>query len=212
MAIIIGQKALSTAINVDRLVVLSDLYVNDPSYPDGSGTDWMIEALAGSHYTISFASGVLNQFDVIPTTDFVGDLTVPVRVSDGGVIWSDYFNLSITVISMPQIIGQVSVPKLYVGSYLNISLANLIVTTDKVYPGSFLLSVTDGVGYNIISMTDTSAKVIITGSSNTTTRNIFVTVNDRIRTSNIFSYLVNIVPPVKASKPVGYNVSSIKRS
>ncbi|MEO1052294.1 MAG: alpha-amylase family glycosyl hydrolase [Bacteroidota bacterium] len=78
---LITQKGLGIGLSID------DLIIDDPDnvFPN----DFTLTVLDGANYT--------HTFNVItPINDFVGDLTVPIQVSDG-TLTSDVFNLTIRV-------------------------------------------------------------------------------------------------------------------
>ena len=85
--VITAQATLTTTINTPLTIELSDLTVTDPdnSYPTG----FTLMVAVGSNYTVSGTT-------ITPATDFTGDLTVPVQVSDG-VDTSAVFDLTVTV-------------------------------------------------------------------------------------------------------------------
>jgi len=208
--VITGQRVspIVSGKNKTLVVHLTDLFTDDADFPDGSGKDWVIEGQAGAHYAVNQDSGIVEEFDVIPTTSYVGSLSVAVRISnDGGSTWSDWFGLSVSVVEMPVISNQTSFPKLYIGSYLTIALNNLIVTTSKIYPQQFTLLASTGIGYSIISSTSTSVKILIEGSLSTTSRSIPVRVNDGSIWSDAYNYIVNVVAKPATGRPAAMGVS-----
>ncbi|MDO8641780.1 MAG: hypothetical protein Q7R33_09655 [Nitrosarchaeum sp.] len=209
--IITGQLPLTTPKNVNLSVNLTDLIVNDATFPDGSGTNWMIEADApsGSSYDIDNLSGIDDHYTFHPHTDVIGTLLVPTRVSNGGVTWSNWFNVNIIVSMAPEITGQLVTPKVNLESYFTLNLLNLIVRTNKTYPNGFRLSVLPGVQYTVISTADDygSAKIQIDGDLNTTTRSINVKVYDGTTWSNTYQFTVNVIAKQQRFRPVGYNVN-----
>ena len=84
---ITGQNAVSTLENTARLIVFADLTVTDidNTYPTG----FTLTASNGANYT-----RVGNT--ITPVIGFVGTLSVPVQVNDGGAN-SNIFNLVVTV-------------------------------------------------------------------------------------------------------------------
>jgi hypothetical protein len=89
--VISAQNPLFTNINTDKFVSLLDITVT------GATT---LEAAAGSNYTIDIPSGVVDGFTVIPNTDVVGKLMIPVRTSDGVVTYGPWFNLFVNVLEV----------------------------------------------------------------------------------------------------------------
>ena len=85
--VITGQKVtVTTKQNTAVTLSLDMLEVSDPDTPADQLT---LIVLAGSNYS-------KNGNTITPDTDFTGDLTVPVRVSDGDNT-SDTFNMTVTV-------------------------------------------------------------------------------------------------------------------
>jgi hypothetical protein len=109
---------------------------------------------------------------------------------------------------IPIIVGQTSVPKAYIGSYLTIGLQSLIVATTDTYPGIFTLTVAPGKNYTITSSTDTTTVVNFTGDSTVTSILVQLTVKDGNVPSTPYNYQVTIVPAPKSSKPVSYSINT----
>jgi hypothetical protein len=199
---ILAGKNKVTTIN------MTQLYVDDPDFPGGLGKDWVIEAQAGAHYTVDQDSGVVESFDLMPTANYTGSLSVAVKLSsDGGSTWSSWFGLNILVVEVPVISNQTSFPKVYIGSYLTITLNNLIVVTSKIYPQQFTLLASTGIGYSVISSTSTSVKILIEGNLSTTSRSIPVRVNDGSIWSDAYNYIVNVVAKPATGRPAAMGVS-----
>jgi len=197
--IILGENKTLT-------VRLTDLIVDDPDYPEGSGKDWSIEGHPGSHYTIDTDSGEDTYLYVIPTTSYKGNLSVQVRVYNG-TEYSNWYILNVTVVEIPVIVSQKSFPKMYVGSYLTIALTNLNVQTSKPYPDGFRILATAGSKYEITSETDTTVKIKILGDANDVSRQIPVQVNDGVIWSDPYNFIVNVVVAPAGKKPQSYNVN-----
>ena len=140
--VITGQTPLSTNGNTPITITLSNLTVNDPDndYPG----DFTLLVLGGTNYTVSGAK-------VTPATNFEGQLTVGVRVSDG-TAESSTFNLKITVLHInvaPTITGQAALST-NENTPLTISLANLTVSDpDNKYPENFTLLILPGTNYTV---------------------------------------------------------------
>jgi hypothetical protein len=197
--IILGENKILT-------VRLTDLIVDDPDYPDGSGKDWSIEAHSGAHYTIDTDSGEVTYLYVIPTTSYKGNLSVQVRVNNG-IDYSNWYILNVTVVEIPIIVNQTSFPKMYVGSYFAITLNNLNVQTSKPYPGNFKLLASSGTKYEISSVTDTTVKIKVLGDVSDISRQIALQVSDGVIWSDNYNYIVNVVAAPKGSKPQSYNIN-----
>jgi hypothetical protein len=102
---IIAQNAITMPMNKSRTIAFTDLIVQDPdnTYPNG----FTLSAFPGANYSLSGNT-------LTPATDFYGDITVPVQVSDG-LEKSDncnLFNLKITV-GTPLQIDSLALVKLY---------------------------------------------------------------------------------------------------
>jgi hypothetical protein len=104
------------------------------------------------------------------------------------------------------ITGQTNVPKMYVGSYLTVGLLDLIVTTDKPYPGLFTFAAMPGANFSIVSSTTTSVLIIITGSLSSVS--VPVVVNDGTLNSNTFNYMISIVAAPKSKKPASFSINT----
>ena len=207
---ITGQRVSPIVAGKNKTLVihLTDLYVDDPDFPDGSGKDWMIEGQAGAHYTVDQASGVVDEFDVIPATNYMGSLSVAVRVSsDGGFTWSTWYALNVLVVEVPIISNQTSFPKVYIGSYLTITLGGLIVVSSKIYPEQFTLLASTGANYSIVSSTSTSVKILIEGNTSIVSRTVPVRVNDGSFWSDPYNYIINVVQKPATGRPAAMNVN-----
>ncbi|PKN86556.1 MAG: hypothetical protein CVU46_07375 [Chloroflexi bacterium HGW-Chloroflexi-8] len=88
--IITGQVTLSTPKNASLEISLADLTVmdQDDTYPTG----FTLTVLAGINYTLIGNT-------ITPSTDFIGTLTIPVKVNDG-LVDSNTFNLSVNVTNL----------------------------------------------------------------------------------------------------------------
>jgi len=210
--IITGQRFNPMIVGKNKILTvhLTDLFVDNPEFPDGSGYDWSIEGQAGSHYTVDQGSGITDEFDVISATDYVGSLSVATRVDDGVDPVSGWFGLNVSVVEVPIITNQKSFPKVYVSSYITITLDTLIVQTTKMYPQQFIMIASAGTGYSIDSSTDSSVKIKIEGSPNVLTRSISIRVNDSTIWSDAYNYIVNVVPKPRMTRsaPMGASISA----
>jgi hypothetical protein len=116
-------------------IALSHLTVTDPdnTYPTG----FTLTVLNGSNYS-------RNGNTITPNSTFVGNLSVPVRVSDGAAN-SNTFNLVVSVANQaPVITGQTPNPlQATQGVALPIALSHLTVTDgDDAYPAGFSAAAT----------------------------------------------------------------------
>ncbi len=98
--VITGQMVLSTPEETPKDLELTDLTVvdGDNIYPD----DFTLSINPGDHYSV-------NDHTITPETDFYGDLTVPVKVSDG-LAESALFNLTISVTNVNDVPAFTSYP------------------------------------------------------------------------------------------------------
>ncbi len=180
--VITGQIPLSIVEDTPYIIKLTDLTVTDvdnPGYPAG----FTLNIQPGANYTFSGTT-------VTPTLDFVGTLSVSVRVNDG-TSNSAPFLLQIEVTGQndaPVITGQNAVT-LNEDQSRTIVLADLVVTDpDNVYPDDFSLTVLAGTNYTF------------TGNNITPSANYFgtltvnVRVNDGALNSNVFGLQVTVLP------------------
>jgi gliding motility-associated-like protein len=191
---ITGQRALSVDENNSITIQLSDLSVSDVdnTYPNG----FTLMVSPGSNYVVSGSK-------VTPVEDFVGTLSVPVRVNDGSAN-SDPFSLKITVNAVsrvPQIIGQ-TVLTINEDESLTITLAHLKVTDgDDLYPNGFSLSVTSGSNYTL-----PENNVIKPSSNFNGNLTVPVTVSDGTNVSDPYNLLITVMSVNDA--PVITNIES----
>ncbi|HEY5746923.1 MAG TPA: tandem-95 repeat protein [Chryseolinea sp.] len=145
--VISGQNPVSMAEDQSRLIQVTDVLITDPddTYPGG----FTLTVLNGTNYTVSGNT-------ITPVLNFVGTLTVNVRVNDGDAD-SPTFGLSVAVTAVndaPVITGQVAVstvedtPKLIV-------LANVVASDPD--NATLTLVVEGGTGYTLSGNTITPA-------------------------------------------------------
>ncbi len=146
-------------------LTLADLNVTDPdnSYPG----DFSLSVGDGQNYQRAGNS-------ITPDQDYVGQLTVPVQVSDGETT-SPIFMASVTVLpgnDAPVITAQQNL-KIAVGQTLEVLFAHLTVNDpDNDYPDDFSLSVGNGANYTHVG------RVVTPDPGFTGTLSVSVTVND----------------------------------
>jgi hypothetical protein len=164
-------------------IALSHLTVTDgdDAYPAG----FTLTVMNGSNYSRSGNT-------ITPNANFVGTLSVPVRVNDGSAD-SNTFNLAVNVVSSnqpPVITGQTPNPlQATAGVALPIALSNLTVTDpDDTYPSGFTLTVSGGANYSLSGNTITPTSTFTGGLS------VPVRVNDGAANSNTFNLAVNVSP------------------
>lgn len=143
--VITGQNSVSINEDTQYTVVLSDLIVidDDNNYPQ----DFTLEVAEGENYIIQ------DQFTIIPTENFYGTVTVPVRVYDG-LSYSQYFDLQISVSpvnDLPVITGQHFISKNEDSKFL-IEVTDLKISDiDNVIPYDFSIYFLEGENYEIVN-------------------------------------------------------------
>ena len=187
--VITGYRTLTTVMNQPITLTLADLTVVDPdnTYPD----DFTLRVFNGSNYS-------RDETVVTPDNNFVGTLSVRVRVDDGEDESED-FNVSITVTSpdnvRPTINGQAPLATT-VATPLTVRFEDLTVTDpDNTYPTGFTMTLYDGTNYTV------SGRTITPAANFTGDLSVPVSVNDGEDESDKFNLTVNVNPPPNA-KPV----------
>ena len=194
---IIGQKPLQVEQGKSITLKLSDLVVtfddndddddddddDDRAKDDDYPEDYFIIIHRGNNYDV-------NETTVTPDDDFIGTLTVEVRVSNGKRR-SKKFPLKITVFrsdqnTPPVITGQRSV-QVEEGSSITITFSDIsVVDPDDGYPEGFTLTVLAGTNYSHNGRTVTPA----TGFSGELT--VGVKVNDGDDDSPVFAFKIAV--------------------
>ncbi|MHC5112357.1 MAG: beta strand repeat-containing protein, partial [Planctomycetota bacterium] len=183
--VITGQNPVTTPEITEREILLTDLLVTDidNDYP----ADFTLAVQDGDDYT-----RVGNA--ITPATDFNGDLTVPVTVTDNSGetnATSAVFNLTVSVTAVnnqPVITAQLPLTTAE-DTALAITLADLTVTdADSTYPDDFTLTVQDGTDYTRVNNTITPA---LNFNGDLT---VPVTVNDGEADSPVFNLVVTVTP------------------
>jgi hypothetical protein len=176
---ITGQENLSTPEETSLTITLNDLHVTDPDnfYPD----DFTLSVQSGTNYN-------RNGNTITPVTDFIGMLTVPVRVNDGAAN-SNLYNLAVSVTAVndvPLITGQEALNTAEETS-LTITLNDLHVTDpDNIYPDDFTLGVQNGTNYN------RSGNTITPLADFNGALTVHVRVNDGADDSDLYDLTVNV--------------------
>jgi gliding motility-associated-like protein len=182
--VITGQVPLTIVMNQSLLLKLSHLVVADPDDPYPSGFTLLVSS--GSNYTVSDKV-------VTPAQNFVGELSVRVRVNDGRAD-SEPFTLRITVEpsnknESPVITGQAGLNTLK-GKPVTIRLEHLVVTDpDNNYPGDFTLTVSPGSNYTVSNTVVTPAAEFVGVLS------VSVSVNDGTSSSAPFPLKIQVIQP-----------------
>jgi SHS2 domain-containing protein len=195
--VITGQGTINTLEITAREILLTDLIVTDPdnAYP----ADFTLVVQDGTDYT-----RVGNV--ITPDTDFNGDLSVPVTVTDNSGeanATSAVFNLTVGVIAVnnqPQIINQLplSTPE---ETALTIVVTDLeIVDADSTFPDDFTLTVLDGIDYTRVGNTITPATDFIEILT------VPVMVNDGTDDSPVFNLTVTVTAVNDQPVITGQNV------
>ena len=180
--VILGQaREIGMSVNTQyTLVVITDLLTEDPDTDKG---DLIVTALPGENYLASLGT-------ITPAQDFIGDLAIPVTVSDGTTT-SAPFVLRITVFQPgeePSINGHQPLFMQEDTPY-ELKFTDLIVSdTDSPYPGSFSMSLGEGDNYAI------SGRTITPAPNFHDILEIPVTVNDGEFPSNTFIVKILVRP------------------
>ncbi|SHH19259.1 gliding motility-associated C-terminal domain-containing protein [Chryseolinea serpens] len=199
--VITGQtpSPLSTLQGVPITITLANLIVTpgDPAseYPDG----FTLEVNSGKHYNVSGTT-------VTPDPNFIGLLTVQVRVSEGGQD-SKWFNFKINVLLStdiaPIIIAQTPIT-ISQGGGVTISFDQLtVIDPDDIYPSGFTLTVYGGANYTVNGTTVTPAPNFFGDLQ------VQVSVNDGEKESNKFKLKItvtkNVAPLITGQVPISIN-------
>ena len=178
---ITGQQPLATDEETALTLELADFTATDPDnvFPD----DFTLLVQNGSNYS-------RNGNTITPAVDFVGDLTVGVRVNDG-VSDSPTFNATVSVAPVndqPAIVGQQDIV-IAEDSMVTIVIGDLVVADpDNAFPADFTFELQDGNDY-------VRAGNTITPSANFNgDLTVPVTVNDGELTSDVFGLTVEVTP------------------
>ena len=199
--VITGQtpSPMSTVQGVPVTITLANLIVTpgDPTsvYPDG----FTLEVNSGKHYEVSGAT-------VTPDPNFIGLLTVQVRVNEGGQD-SKWFNFKINVLLStdiaPIILAQTPIT-ISQGESVTIALGQLtVIDPDNTYPSDFTLTVYSGSNYTVDGTT-------VTPTANFSgDLQVQVSVNDGERESNKFKLKItvtkNVAPHITGQVPISIN-------
>jgi len=175
---ITGQTPLAVDEDQSIAIELSHLTINDA---DNAPGDFSLTVTEGANYTIS------NNV-VAPATNFSGELTVSISVSDG-MSSSQPFNLKITVnpVNDPPVISGQGVLTVAEESSLTLGLSDFSVSDpDNAYPGGFSLLVGNGENYSVNGTTITPV------ADFTGVLSVPVNVNDGAALSPVFTAQVNV--------------------
>lgn len=182
--VITGQAPLSTAEETALIIAPSHLTVTDPdnTYPAG----FTLQLAAGDNYTVSGTT-------VTPGKDFVGTLSVPVVVNDGGLN-SDPFDLIVSVTNVndaPVITGQLPLSTSE-NKPVAIELSHLVIEDPD--NDSFTLSIIAGQNYSV------SGNVVTPSPGFSGNLTVPVIVSDGTLNSNQFNFVISVSdvndPPV----------------
>ncbi len=193
--VIVGQNYVFTLMDTPIELSFEYLKVVDENntYPDG----FTLSAFEGDNYT-------LDDLTVIPSEGFIGNIFVPVTVSDG-LNTSNVFNLVIEVINpanIPSIVGQNYVYTL-MGSPILLSIEFLLIEDeDSVFPNDFSLTAYPGENYSLSQLTITPSEGFIGFIS------VPVVVFDGTFTSEIFNLEIEVINPANVPTITGQNYVS----
>lgn len=179
--IINSQQTLSTDANQSITILLSHLTVSDPddTYPD----DFILIIPPSTSPNYAVAG---NQ--VIPAPNFVGMLSVPIRVHDG-TDPSEPYSLAIEVNPMnspPVITGQFPLSTTE-ETAVQILFSHITVSdSDNTYPNGFTLKIHAGSDYTV------SGNVVTPSSDFNGTLTVNIVVNDGISDSQVFPFQLGV--------------------
>jgi gliding motility-associated-like protein len=172
--VISGQQNVTVLEDNSVTLRISDLIVTDPDSPSGSLT---MTAVDGPNYSIV-------GLDVTPDANFVGDLFVPVVVSDG-MLNSQPYDLRVVVTAVndaPKITGNVALSTME-DQPLTLKFSDFTVTdVDNTYPTGFTLIVQGGGNHTV-----GPGNVVIPNPNFSGTLDVGVYVSDGALTSGIHS-------------------------
>jgi gliding motility-associated-like protein len=180
--VILGQNEIRKAVNTQWPLLITDLRTTDPDTPPDN---LIVIALPGENYTVS------GNALITPAADFIGELKIPVTVSDGTTTTAP-FVLTVTIFQPgeePSINGQLPLFMREDTPY-DLNFLDLIVSdTDTKYPeGGFSMSLGDGENYTVAGRTITPALNF------NDILEIPVTVNDGEFSSNTFMVKILVRP------------------
>jgi gliding motility-associated-like protein len=190
---ITGQSALST--NEETAVTLTSgsFVVADPE--PTSYTLSVLPPTGDAPYTVS--GNVIT-----PKTDVVGNITVPVTVSDGFVN-SAPFDAVVSILPVndpPSITGQATL-SVVEDTPITITLADLVVSdVDNQYPDGFSLNVLPGADYTVTGTATITPNLDFVG-----VLKVNVTVSDGSATSGVYALDVNITDDADIPVITGQN-------
>lgn len=177
--VISNQNVINCIEDINRTIYFSDLIFTDP---DNDTTSMTIHLTDGVHYDVSGAT-------LIPESDYNGQLTVPVYISDGEAN-SNTFNLTISVIGTndPPVVTSTPVEFVYKSSeyYYQIVVNDKDTGDDITFipvtlPGFCTLDPTTGLLEGTPIHTDVGnhqVKINITDNTATIEHNFFIYVAD----------------------------------
>ena len=183
--VILGQIELRKAVNTQWSILISDLRVEDPDEDDRDNL--VVTALPGDNYTVGGTNSAL----ITPATDFLGELRIPVIVSDGKAT-SEPFILKVTIFqpgSEPTITGHESLIINEDTPYALKVLDLTISDADTDYPDGFSMTIEGGNNYTVEGRTITPAV-----NFNNDFLIVPVTVNDGTFPSNTYNVQIFVRP------------------
>ena len=183
--VILGQIELRKEVNSQWPILISDLRVDDPDEDDKNNL--VVSALPGDNYLVGGTSNAL----ITPAQDFLGELEIPVVVSDGKAT-SEPFIMKVTIFqpgSEPTITGHESLIINEDTPYALKVLDLTISDADTDYPDGFSMTIGGGNNYTVEGRTITPAL-----NFNNDFIIVPVTVNDGTFPSNTYNVQIFVRP------------------
>src|SRR5688572_17050078 len=181
---IIGQRPtpLITDKNTSITITFQHLRVSDPdifvpAYPQG----YTLIVFPGANYSLTDAT-------IIPANNFVGILTVQVRVNDGKFD-SNLFDLKIEVTNIKPVIVDQEKVSTKESTPIALTLSHLKVEDDdNDFPEDFTLHIFDDEGYSV-------AENVVTPDPNVEGKlSVLVSVNDGHIESDKYEFSLDVIP------------------
>ena len=198
--VILGQIELKKAVNTQWPILISDLRVEDPDEDDRDNL--VVTALPGDNYNV----GGTNSSLITPATDFLGELKIPVVVSDGKAT-SEPFILKVTIFqpgSEPTITGHESLIIDEDTPYA-LSVRNLTISdADTEYPNGFSMTIAGGNNYTVEGRTITPGL-----NYNNDFLIVPVTVHDGTFSSNTYNVQIFVRPVNDAPEITAMDTATI---
>ena len=187
--IIVGQATVSTNEDEPFTVLLTHLKVTDEdsNYPQ----EFTLFVDAGTNYSVDANT-------VIPTKDFFGILSIPMRVTDGKTESAPYlFQLNVLPVNDPPIITGQAALSMDMNTTLELQLSDLTIRDpDTKNSSDFKILISKGDNYTF------AAETIIPAPAFSGVLHVIVALNDGTDTGPEFKLKVNVVAPEPNKPPV----------